>query len=81
LQIIKFTNLEPWGGGKIKKSTFTSCFIAIIILCKEITCYLDKVADAMTVFFATKLADPRINVCFESTSHRLFLTCRGEKYE
>jgi hypothetical protein len=31
--------------------------------------------------FTTKLTGPRINTCFVTQSHGLFLTCRGEKYE
>jgi hypothetical protein len=31
--------------------------------------------------FATKPGGPRINASFETLSHGLFLTCRGEKCE
>jgi hypothetical protein len=33
------------------------------------------------VLFTIKLTGPGINACFESLSHGLIFTCRGEKYE
>jgi hypothetical protein len=37
--------------------------------------------NATEFLFATKHGGPRINTFFETLSHGLFLSCRGEKYE